>query len=60
MPRAEAELILAEAEDHLLQTTEAGIAIGMTEREAQVTAIDGLKASTRATELFRARRGAII
>jgi len=32
----------------------------LTEREAQVTAIDGLKASTRATELFRARRGAII
>jgi hypothetical protein len=35
----EAELILAEAEDHLRETAAAGLAIGMTEREAQQAAI---------------------
>jgi hypothetical protein len=59
MPRAEAELILAEAEDHLLQTTEAGIAIGMTEREAQEAAISSfgsVQAVSRA-HLTRLRQG---
>jgi hypothetical protein len=39
VPAAEAELIAAEAEDHLRETAAAGLAIGMTEREAQEAAI---------------------
>ncbi len=39
VPAAEAELIAAEAEDHLRETVAAGIAIGMTELEAQQAAI---------------------
>ena len=35
VPAAEAELIAAEAEDHLRETAAAGIEIGMTELEAQ-------------------------
>ncbi len=38
-PAAEAELIVAEAEDHLRETAAAGLAIGMTELEAQQAAI---------------------
>ena len=39
VPADEAELILAEAEDHLCETAAAGLAVGMTEREAQEAAI---------------------
>ncbi len=39
VPAAEAELIVAEAEDHLRETAAAGLAIGMTELEAQQAAI---------------------
>ena len=39
VPAAEAELIAAEAEDHLRETATAGMAIGMTELEAQQAAI---------------------
>ncbi len=39
VPAAEAELIAAEAEDHLRETAAAGMAIGMTELEAQEAAI---------------------
>ena len=39
VPAAEAELLLAEAEDHLRETAAAGRAVGMTEREAQEAAI---------------------
>ncbi len=39
VPATEAELILAEAEDHLRETVAAGLAMGMTEREAQEAAI---------------------
>ncbi|HUN38091.1 MAG TPA: hypothetical protein VMU95_39375 [Trebonia sp.] len=39
VPVAEAELILAEAEDHLRETAAAGLAAGMTEAEAQRSAI---------------------
>jgi hypothetical protein len=39
VPAAEAELILAEAEDHLRETAAAGLAIGMTELEAQQSAV---------------------
>jgi hypothetical protein len=38
-PETEAELIVAEAEDHLRETATAGVAIGMTELEAQQAAI---------------------
>jgi uncharacterized membrane protein (DUF485 family) len=38
-PAAEAELIVAEAEDHLRETASVGMEIGMTEREAQEAAI---------------------
>lgn len=47
----EAEMILAEAEDHLRETAAAGLAIGMTEREAQEAAISSfgpVRAVTRA------------
>jgi hypothetical protein len=39
VPADEAELIVAEAEDHLRETAAAGLAIGMTELEAQEAAI---------------------
>ena len=39
VPAAEAELIVAEAEDHLRETAAAGLAVGMTELEAQQAAI---------------------
>ena len=39
IPAAEAELIAAEAEDHLRETAAAGMEIGMTELEAQQAAI---------------------
>jgi hypothetical protein len=39
VPAAEAELILAEAEDHLRETAAVGLAIGMAEPEAQRSAI---------------------
>lgn len=39
VPAAEAQLIAAEAEDHLRETAATGIAIGMTELEAQQAAI---------------------
>jgi len=39
VPAAEAELIAAEAEDHLRETAAAGMAVGMTELEAQQAAI---------------------
>jgi len=39
VPADEAELILAEAEDHLCETAAAGLAVGMTELEAQQAAI---------------------
>jgi hypothetical protein len=41
VPADEAELIAAEAEDHLRETAAAGLAIGMTELEAQRAAISG-------------------
>ncbi len=39
VPTADAELIAAEAEDHLRETAAAGMAVGMTELEAQQAAI---------------------
>jgi ABC-type glycerol-3-phosphate transport system permease component len=55
----EAELILAEAEDHLRESEAAGLAAGMTGREAQEAAISGfgpVRAVTRA-HLARAAGG---
>lgn len=55
----EAELIMAEAEDHLRETEAAGLAIGMSEREAQQAAISSfgpVRAVTRA-HLARAAAG---
>jgi hypothetical protein len=55
----EAEMILAEAEDHLRETAAAGLAIGMTELEAQEAAISSfgpIRAVTRA-HLARATGG---
>ena len=39
VPATEAELIVAEAEDHLRETAEVGMAVGMTELEAHQAAI---------------------
>jgi hypothetical protein len=58
----EAEAILAEAEDHLRETAAAGVAIGMTEREAQEAAISSfgqVRAVTRA-HLARLTRGTAV
>lgn len=55
----EAGLILAEAEDHLRETEAAGLAVGMTGREAQLAAISSfgpVRAVTRA-HLARAAAG---
>jgi len=50
---AEAELIVAEAEDHLRETTAVGLAAGLTEREAQeaaISAFGSVRAVVRAHE----------
>jgi hypothetical protein len=50
----DAELVIAEAEDHLRESVEAGIAIGMTEREAQeaaISAFGSVRAVVRAHHL---------
>jgi hypothetical protein len=57
MPAAEAELILAEAEDHLRETATAGLATGMTEREAQEAAISSFGPVRAVVRAHHARRG---
>jgi hypothetical protein len=57
VPAAEAELILAEAEDHLCETAAAGLAIGMTEREAQEAAISSFGPVRAVVRAHHARRG---
>jgi hypothetical protein len=52
----ELELILAEAEDHLRETATAGMAIGMTEREAQEAAISSFGSISAVVRAHRARR----
>lgn len=42
-PAAEAELILAEAEDHLREAAAAGLATGLTELQAQRAAISSFR-----------------
>ena len=53
----EAELILAEAEDHLRETAAAARAIGMTEREAQEAAISGFGPVRAVVHAHQTRRG---
>ena len=53
----EAELIVAEAEDHLRETAAAGMAIGMTEREAQEAAISIFGPVRAVVRAHHARRG---
>ena len=57
VPAAEAELILAEAEDHLRETAAAGLAIGMTEQEAQEAAISVFGPVRAVVRAHHARRG---
>jgi hypothetical protein len=57
VPAPEAELILAEAEDHLRETAAAGLAIGMTEREAQEAAISSFGPVRAVVRAHHARRG---
>jgi hypothetical protein len=54
LPRERAAEILAEAEDHLRESVAAGVAIGMTEREAQeaaISAFGSVRAVVRAHNL---------
>jgi hypothetical protein len=55
----EAELIVAEAEDHLRETAAAGLAIGMTEREAQEAAISTFGPVRAVVHAHQVRRGRI-
>ncbi len=57
VPAAEAELILAEAEDHLRETAAAGREVGMTEREAQEAAISSFGPVRAVVRAHHARRG---
>lgn len=51
----DAELILAEAEDHLRETAAAGMAIGMTETEAAEAAVSAFGTVTAVVRAHRAR-----
>jgi hypothetical protein len=55
----QAEVILAEAEDHLRETAAAGLAIGMTEREAQEAAISSFGQVRAVVRAHRARHGRV-
>jgi len=57
VPAAEAELILAEAEDHLCETAAAGREAGMTERQAQQAAISSFGPVRAVVRAHHARRG---
>jgi hypothetical protein len=56
-PAAEAELIVAEAEDHLRETAAAGRAAGMTERAAQQAALSSFGPVRAVVRAHHARRG---
>jgi hypothetical protein len=58
MPPGQAELIVAEAEDHLCETAAAGMAVGMTELEAQQAAISCF-GPVRAVVRAHRHRGAV-
>ena len=53
----EAELIMAEAEDHLRETVAAGLAAGLTEREAQEAAISAFGSVTAVVRAHEERPG---
>ena len=55
----ETELILAEAEDHLRETAAAGMAIGLTEPEAQEAAISSFGSASAVIRAHEARRGRV-
>jgi HAAS domain-containing protein len=57
VPAAEAELIVAEAEDHLRETAAAGREVGMTERAAQEAAISSFGPVRAVVRAHHARRG---
>jgi len=57
VPPAEADLIVAEAEDHLRETAAAGREVGMTEREAQEAAISSFGPVRAVVRAHHARRG---
>jgi hypothetical protein len=57
VPAAEAELILAEAEDHLRETAAAGLKVGMTERAAQEAAISSFGPVRAVVRAHHVRRG---
>jgi len=57
---AEAELIVAEAEDHLRTTASAGLATGMTEREAQQAAISAFGSVGAVVRAHESRPGNLI
>jgi hypothetical protein len=59
VPPQEAELILAEAEDHLRETAAAGLAAGMTEHEAQEAAISSFGSVQAVVRAHEMRRGGI-
>jgi len=56
LPARDAEMIVAEAEDHLLETVHAGLAAGLTEREAQEAAISAFGSLTAVVRAHRARQ----
>jgi hypothetical protein len=55
----EAELIVAEAEDHLRETAAVAMAIGMTEREAQEAAISSFGPLRAVVHAHQTRRGQV-
>jgi hypothetical protein len=57
VPPREAELILAEAEDHLRETVAAGLSAGLTEREAQEAAISSFGPVRAVVRAHAARPG---
>ncbi len=56
----DADLILAEAEDHLSETVAAGLAAGLTEREAQEAAISAFGSVAAVTRAHETRPGNLI
>jgi len=56
----EAAYVVAEAEDHLRETTAAGLAAGMTEREAQQAAISASGSVTAVVRAHESRPGNLI
>ena len=57
---AEAELVVAEAEDHLRETAACGLAAGMTEHEAQLAAISAFGSVTAVVHAHASRPAAFI